>query len=187
MMWKELVRDMHRLARLGIQQVDSTKGGVMVYNSSELSFMVVLKSKQHLDPILIQFKEFVLNKFVKAFSQGRDGVLRYQGRLCVQDVDGLREQTLEEAHGSRYSIHLGATKMYCDLREIYWWNGMNKDMSGFVAKCLNCQQVKAEHKKPGGLSQHIHSLTWKQEDVNMDFVVGLAPTQRKHDSIWVIV
>ncbi|WMV46129.1 hypothetical protein MTR67_039514, partial [Solanum verrucosum] len=51
-----------------------------------------------------------------------DGVLRHQGRLCVPDVDGLRETILEEAHGSRYSIHSGATKMYRDLREIYWWN-----------------------------------------------------------------
>ena len=46
-------------------------------------------------------------------------MLRYQGRLCVPDVDGLRDQILEEAHGSRYSIHPGSTKMYHDLREIF--------------------------------------------------------------------
>ncbi|WMV54619.1 hypothetical protein MTR67_048004 [Solanum verrucosum] len=33
-----------------------------------------------------------------------------------------KREILEEAHGSRYSIHPGATKMYLDLREIYWWN-----------------------------------------------------------------
>ncbi|KAH0722292.1 hypothetical protein KY290_004974 [Solanum tuberosum] len=32
---KELVREVHRLARLGVQLVDSTRGGVMVYNGSE--------------------------------------------------------------------------------------------------------------------------------------------------------
>ncbi|WMV41179.1 hypothetical protein MTR67_034564, partial [Solanum verrucosum] len=103
----------------------------------------------------MELKESVLNKSVEAFSQGRDGVRRYQGRLCVPDVDGLREKILEEAHGSRYSIHPGATKMYRDLREVYWWNGMIKDIAGFVAKCLNCQQLKAEHLKPWGLSQNI--------------------------------
>ncbi|WMV54854.1 hypothetical protein MTR67_048239 [Solanum verrucosum] len=184
---KELVWDVHRLARLGVQQVDSTKGGFMVHHSFELSFVVDVKSKQHLDPILMELKESVLNKPVDAFSQGEYGVISYQGRLCISDVDGLREQILEESHGSWYSIRPGATKMYCNLWEVYWWNGMNKDIVGFVAKCLNCQQVKAEHLKPGGLLQDINIPTWKWEHVNMDFVVGLPHTRRQHDSIWVIV
>ena len=29
-----------------------------------------------------------------------DGVLRYQGTLCVPDVDDLRSQIFEEDHGS---------------------------------------------------------------------------------------
>ncbi|WMV41663.1 hypothetical protein MTR67_035048 [Solanum verrucosum] len=32
---------------------------------------------------------------------------------------------MEEAHSSRYSFHPGSTKMYRDLREVYWWNSMN--------------------------------------------------------------
>ena len=80
----------------------------------------------------------VLSKSNESFSQGEDGVLRHQKRLCVPDMDGLRELIMEEAHGSRYSIHPGATKMYLDLREIYWWNGMKRDIEDFVAKCPNC-------------------------------------------------
>ena len=72
-------------------------------------------------------------------------MLRYLGRLCVPNVDGLRNQMLEEAHRSLYSIHLGLTKMYHDIREIFWWEGLKKDIAEFVAKCPNCQQVKAEH------------------------------------------
>ena len=116
---RELARDVHRLARLGVRLEDSPKGGAMVRHNSESSVVVDVKSKQHLDPILMELKESVLNKAIETFSQGEDGVLRHQGRLCVPDVDGLRETILEEAHGSRYSIHLGATKMYRDLSEIY--------------------------------------------------------------------
>ena len=70
-------------------------------------------------------------------------MLRYEGRLCVLDVDGLRDQILEEALGSRYSINPGSTKMYLDLREIYWWEGLKTDIQEFVAKCPNCKQLKA--------------------------------------------
>ncbi|KAL6176437.1 hypothetical protein ACLB2K_053070 [Fragaria x ananassa] len=40
--------------------------------------------------------------------------------------------------------------MYKDLRRQFWWNGMKKDVAEYVSKCLTCQQMKAEHQRPGG-------------------------------------
>ena len=57
----------------------------------------------------------------------------------------------------------------------------------FVAKCPNCQQVKEEHQKLGGLLQEIQIPTLKWVDINMEFVVGLSRTQKSYDSIWVVV
>ncbi|XP_070025018.1 uncharacterized protein [Nicotiana sylvestris] len=74
--------------------------------------------------------------------------------------------------------------MYHDLKEVYWWNNMKRDVADFVAKCLNCQQVKAEHQRPGGLLQSIEIPMWKWEMINMNFVVGLPRTTCKFDSIW---
>ncbi|XP_049391177.1 zinc finger BED domain-containing protein RICESLEEPER 1-like [Solanum stenotomum] len=54
---KELARDVHTLARLGVRLVDSDKGGVMVRNSSESSFVSDVKAKQCLDPFLVDLKE----------------------------------------------------------------------------------------------------------------------------------
>ena len=88
-------------------------------------------------------------------------MLRYQGRLYVPDVDGLRDRILEEARRSLYLIHPGSTKMYHDLREIYWWDGLKRDIEEFVAKCPNCQQVKPEHLKLSGLLQDIKIPTCK--------------------------
>ncbi|XP_075091879.1 uncharacterized protein LOC142172027 [Nicotiana tabacum] len=95
------------------------------------------------------------------FELTRDGVLRYQGRLCVPSVGELRAKILSEAHYSRYAVHPGATKMYRDLRQIYWWYGIKKDIAELVAQCPNCQQVKAEHQRPGGLTQCIELPLWK--------------------------
>ena len=74
-----------------------------------------VKETQDSDPILLEFKSANHNQRVEVFSQGGDGVLCYQGRLCVPYVGELRQHILAEAHNSRYSIHPGATKMYRNL------------------------------------------------------------------------
>ncbi|XP_070029726.1 uncharacterized protein [Nicotiana sylvestris] len=62
--------------------------------------------------------------------------------------------------------------MYLDLKMLYWWKGMKKQVADHVDKCLNCQQVKAEHQRPGGLAQDIEIPQWKWEMINMDFVLS---------------
>ena len=55
----------------------------------------------------------------------------------------LREKILEEFQCSRFSVHLGGTKMYHDLRRMYYWSGMKQQVRDFDLRCLTCQQVKA--------------------------------------------
>ena len=50
-------------------------------------------------------------------------------------------------------IHLGGDKMYWDMKRMFYWGGMKKDVAEFVAKCLVCQRVKVEQQKPDGLLQ----------------------------------
>ena len=66
----------------------------MVHHNSVSSLVVDVKSKQHLDPLLMELKESVLTINNESFSQGEDGLLRYQESLCVSDVDGLREKIM---------------------------------------------------------------------------------------------
>ncbi|KAA3461563.1 integrase [Gossypium australe] len=87
----------------------------------------------------------------------------------------------DEAHSSTYSIHPGSTKMYCDLKHMYWWSGMKREICEFVAKCLICQQLSS------GLLQPIMIPEWKWEQVTMHFVSGLPVTPKKKESVWVIV
>jgi hypothetical protein len=66
-----------------------------------------------------------------------------------KDVE-VRQQILDEAHLSRYSIHPGSTKMYQDLKEHYWWTKMKIEIARSVAKCDTCRCVKAIHMKAAG-------------------------------------
>ena len=68
----------------------------------------------------------------------------FRDRACVPKDNELIRNILQEAHDSSMSIHPGSTKMYNDLKETYWWNGMKKDISEFVSRCLICQQVTTE-------------------------------------------
>ena len=94
---------------------------------------------------------------------------------------------MDEAHTTPHSIHPGATKMYQDLRTLYWWSGMKRDVVEYVSRCLTCQQVKSEYQRPSRLLQPVWIPEWKWEDIAMDFVVGLPRTAGQHDSAWVIV
>ena len=87
--------------------------------------------------------------------------MRIKGRICVPRTGDLTRLIMEEAHSSRYSIHPGDTKMYRDLKQHYWWCRMKRDIVDFVSRCLNCQQVKYEHQKPGGVTQRMPIPEWK--------------------------
>ena len=80
-----------------------------------------------------------------------DGTLRFGDRLCVPDDEELKKALMIEAHCTPYSVHPGSTKMFRDLRDLYWWTNMRRDIAHFVEQCLTCQQVKAEHQRSSGL------------------------------------
>ena len=115
------------------------------------------------------------------------GWLRLDGRLCVPQTRDLVKTILEEAHHSKLTIHPGGDKMYKDIKRVFFWNGMKKDVAEFVSKCLMCQQAKPEQKKPGGLFHPLEVPQWKWDSISMDFMDGLPRSRRGNTSIWVIV
>ena len=70
-----------------------------------------------------------------------EGMLRMSNRVCVPKVDDLQKEVMEEAHYSPYSVHPGATKMYHDLKSMYWWSGMKKDIADFVSSEIGTSET----------------------------------------------
>jgi hypothetical protein len=50
------------------------------------------------------------------FTEDEQGTIWFKDRICVPEIDNLREIILKEAHDSDYSIHPRSTKMYQDLK-----------------------------------------------------------------------
>nr|GEX29139.1 hypothetical protein [Tanacetum cinerariifolium] len=90
------------------------------------------------DKILTAQKEAV-DEFVglqkgldKMIEQRSDGTLYYLKRIWVPLKGDVRTLIMDEAYKSKYSVHPGVDKMYCDLRDRYWWPGMKKDIAEYV-------------------------------------------------------
>ncbi|GKB67710.1 putative reverse transcriptase domain-containing protein [Tanacetum coccineum] len=116
-----------------------------------------------------------------------DGGLYFMDRIWVPLIGDVRTMIMDEARATRYFIHLGADKMYYDLRDMYWWPGTKKDIATHVSKCLTCSKVKAEHQRPSGLLQQPEIPEWKWEKITMDFITKLPRSSGGYDTIWVIV
>jgi hypothetical protein len=146
-----------------------------------------IRKAQETDENLMKIRKHTGENKTPDFRVDDQGTLWYKNRICVPEGGDFRQTIMDEAHNLAYSIHPGSTKMYMDLKQKYWWNGMKADIARFVTHCDTCQRIKDKHQKPAGLLQPLPIPVWKWDEIGMDFVVGLPRTQKGHDSIWVIV
>jgi hypothetical protein len=123
----------------------------------------------------------------KCFRQDGKSILWFESRLVVPKNKDLKKKILDEAHLSKFSMHPGSTKMYHDMKPLYWWTRMKREIVQYVSECDTCQRIKASHLKSARALQPLTIPSWKWDDISMDFIVGLPNTSRHHDSIWVIV
>jgi hypothetical protein len=92
-----------------------------------------------------------------------------------------------EMNNVPYAGHPGYQKTIATVKSQYYWLGMKKEVADFIAKCLECQKVKVEHRHLDDFLQPLPIPKWKWEVVTMYFITKLSRTNKKHDSIMVVV
>jgi hypothetical protein len=102
-----------------------------------------------------------------------EGLLTYRNRLYIPSWDKLKRFIMDELHKRPYTSHPGYQKMITSRRKQLYWLGLKKDIAYYLGKCLECQQVKVEHRHPIGFLQPLPILEWKLETISMDFITGL--------------
>jgi len=125
---------------------------------SEPSFIRKIKDDQLQDPELAKISKHITESHDFHIV---DGVLYYRDRLCVPNIEDLKNNIMTEAHSAKYSMHTGSTKMYKNLKGRFWWNNIKREIAAFVSHCMTCQLVKAEHQRPPGLLQPLEIPEWK--------------------------
>jgi hypothetical protein len=163
------------LAQYNVTLTPVLRGEIIVAQSIDMGVVYIKRRLTEGDPK------------VNYFCMNEEGTLWFKDRLVVPKNHGLRKKIFDEAHTSKYSIHLGSTKMYHDLKAQFWWTRMKCETALYVVECDTCQRVKADHMRPARLLQPLSIPAWKWEDISMDFIVGLPLTGHKFNSIWVIV
>ncbi|KAL0556796.1 hypothetical protein IC582_005313 [Cucumis melo] len=81
------------------------------------------------DPYLVEKRGLAEVGQAVEFSISSDGGLLFERRLCVPSDSAVKTELLSEAHSSPFSMHLGSTKMYQDLKRVYWWRNLKREVA----------------------------------------------------------
>lgn len=179
---RSIVQELQDLGNMGVKFEVSGSDALSAHFSVRPILIDRIRDAQARDTFVMMILGSV-GEQVSEFDFGSNGLLRHGSRIYVPNLDGLKEEILKEAHVAAYAVHPGATKMYHDLRSVYWLQGLNKDVREYVSRCLVCQQVKAEHQRPSELLQPLPIPEWKWDHMAMDFVTALPRVKGGYDSI----
>ncbi|GJR45066.1 putative reverse transcriptase domain-containing protein [Tanacetum coccineum] len=98
---------------------------------------MILAAKSELQERVFLQESYCLDQQME---RKEDGSLYFMDRIWVPLVGDVRMVILNEAHKSRYFVHPGADKMYHDLRDMYWWPGMKRDIAIYVTQAARDRQ-----------------------------------------------
>jgi hypothetical protein len=69
---------------------------------------------------------------VNCFCVDGEDTLWFKDRLVVTKNHELCKKIFDEPHTSKYTIHLGSTKMYHELKTQFWWTCMKRETTHYV-------------------------------------------------------
>jgi hypothetical protein len=129
------------LCKLKIKVVSS---GALSYISVEPTLQEQIVMAQIGDKGVQVIKEMIEQKAekYKCFRQDSKGILWFGDRLVVPKNPELRKKILDEAHLSKFSMHPSSNKMYHDLRSLYWWTRMKREIAKYISECNTCQRER---------------------------------------------
>ncbi|XP_070015729.1 uncharacterized protein [Nicotiana sylvestris] len=127
-----LAKDIQRLEDTGIRFSIGNLEALLACAQAKSLLVERIKATQYEDERLCKYRNEALAGKSKDMIIESDGVLRMGDTLCVADVDELRHAILKEAYNTKYTTHPGSTKIYHDLKQFYWLEGMKKDVANFV-------------------------------------------------------
>lgn len=116
----------------------------------------------------------------------QDGLLLYEGLVCVPENQELKRLILQECHDSPMAGHFGIAKTVDLVSRTFYWPGMRKYITDYVGGCDICQRSKSSNHKPYGLLQPLPIADRPWSSISVDFITQL-PESNGSTAICVFV
>ncbi|PNX93203.1 hypothetical protein L195_g016354 [Trifolium pratense] len=106
----------------------------------------------------------------------KNGLVYWNNKIVLPDDKNLKTKLLLEFHSSPVGGHAGIARTIARIAAQFFWKNMKQDIKLFVQNCLICQQAKHDTRAPAGLLQPLPIPEQVWEDIAMDFITGLPPS-----------
>ncbi|KAA3456998.1 DNA/RNA polymerases superfamily protein [Gossypium australe] len=114
-------KSLFALRALNAHMAMSGEGSIVAELKARPLFIQQICDAQKVDKDLLARRAQCGNNVESEFRIDKDDCLKFKGRLCVLKNEELIQMILKEAHNSQFSVHPRSTKMYNDLKQLYWW------------------------------------------------------------------
>jgi hypothetical protein len=119
-----------------------------------------------------------------AIWQIEEGLIFFEGRLCIPSNDRKSRETLLKLHHDSHN-HFAVEKTRRSIAMDYYWPGLSHDVDVYIKSCTSCAVNKSSTQAPAGF---LHSMPIPPDrfaELAMDFVMPL-PKSRGYDGILVM-
>lgn len=108
-------------------------------------------------------------------------------RLYIPNVEELRAQCIGAVHDHPMGGHYGVARTRAKVKEVFHWQGIDKDVESYVRQCDSCLRVKAPRMKKQGELHPLRIPERRWESVSVDLITDLPRTAGGMDTIVVVV
>lgn len=105
-----------------------------------------------------------------------NGLILFKGRIWLNNDNPCIPNLLTEYHASPLGGHMGVAKTTHRIESSFFWTSLKQDVKHFVKECSTCQQTMSITRRPAGLLQPLPPPTGVWEDLSMDFITHLPPS-----------
>src|SRR5258708_22745948 len=115
-----------------------------------------------------------------------EGVVLYQGRVYVLDNPQLCHDLVHVHHSATVTRHPGHWKMLELVSQNYWWPGLSRYVTKFVAGCDTCNWMKTFPMQKVGklIPNKVPDRFWQVISIDM---IGDLPDSKWHNAILLVL
>src|SRR5258708_23798444 len=104
----------------------------------------IQQSDQYDDPVVKALKALDVGELCSDEWMGAEGVVLYRGRVYILDDPQLHHDLVHAHHSATVAGHPGQWKMLELVSQNYWWPGLSRYVTKFVAGCDTCNRCRRE-------------------------------------------